>query len=64
MSKPGNLDERARVAYGAIGVSDIDRSLWFYCDVLGFTLVGSTPLKGKGGGRGPGPIIWFARAGA
>jgi catechol 2,3-dioxygenase-like lactoylglutathione lyase family enzyme len=43
----------ASLAYGAIGVSDIDRSLWFYCDVLGFNLVESSPLGGGGGGRGP-----------
>ncbi len=52
MPKPGDNAEPARVTYGAIGVSDIDRSLWFYCDVLGFTLVGSTPLRGTAGGSG------------
>lgn len=36
------------LAYGAVGVSDIDRSLWFYCDVLGFRLVGSSPLGVNG----------------
>jgi catechol 2,3-dioxygenase-like lactoylglutathione lyase family enzyme len=53
MPQPGDNAEPARVTYGAIGVSDIDRSLWFYCDVLGFTLVGSTPLRGTTGGSGP-----------
>ncbi len=41
------------MAYGALGVTDIDRSLWFYCDVLGFRLTGSTPLRDDGHGRGP-----------
>jgi catechol 2,3-dioxygenase-like lactoylglutathione lyase family enzyme len=50
MAKQGSSNGQARVAYGAIGVSDIDRSLWFYCDVLGFRLVGSTPLGATSGG--------------
>ena len=44
---PGNARNTA-LAYGAVGVSDIDRSLWFYCDVLGFRLVGSSPLGVNG----------------
>ena len=49
----------AGLAYGAVGVSDIDRSLWFYCDVLGFRLVGSSPLPGKGAGGSAGlPPRW------
>ena len=33
----------ARLAHAAVGVRDLDRAVWFYCDVLGFRLVGSTP---------------------
>jgi catechol 2,3-dioxygenase-like lactoylglutathione lyase family enzyme len=45
MSTEPHGNGQARLAYGAIGVSDIDQSLWFYCDILGFNLVGSSPLE-------------------
>jgi catechol 2,3-dioxygenase-like lactoylglutathione lyase family enzyme len=53
MASEGRSDGQARLAYGAVGVSDIERSLWFYCDVLGFSLVGSTALTSVGKGRRP-----------
>jgi catechol 2,3-dioxygenase-like lactoylglutathione lyase family enzyme len=51
MSTEPDGNGQARLAYGAIGVSDIDQSLWFYCDVLGFNLVGSSPLEDGRSGR-------------
>lgn len=52
MSTEPHWNGQSRLAYGAIGVSDIDQSLWFYCDVLGFSLVGSSPLNdGRSGHR-------------
>ena len=53
MSIQAGRNAQTRLAYGAVGVSDIERSLWFYCDVLGFTLVGSSPLREASGGHGP-----------
>jgi catechol 2,3-dioxygenase-like lactoylglutathione lyase family enzyme len=53
MSTKDRRDGQTSLAYGAIGVSDIEHSLWFYCDVLGFRLVGSSPLGNAIGGRRP-----------